>query len=162
MSPNAIRDALRSYRANQARLSFLEGEAEELRRGISLENRPEVHAIHAQRYSGIPVRTPGGSITEKTALRAADGVENADAKRWRKELGSAEAEIQRLRCEMRMVDTWLSGLTEKERRVITAHELDDQSWLEMSLSDLLGCPMSESGLKKIGRKAIEKICMIAG
>lgn len=163
MTLDEVRKALRSYHTASARVAFLKEEAEELRRGIELEKRPELHAIHAQSYTGAPTTKSRSSITERTALRAADGYRYEDVQRWEAELRQIEAEIRSLERYPRYVDIWLSALTDKERAVITAHEIELQSWEEMAShsAKLLGVYYSVSGLRKIGRTAMMKITDIA-
>lgn len=164
MTLDEIRQTFRSYHTASARIAFLQDEAEELRRGIELENRPELHAIHAQSYNAPPSGQPfGGSVTERVVLFSADGKQDQNAVRWSRELQQIETEIRHLQRVPRLVEIWLSGLNEKERTVITAHEIDRESWEEMAThsTKLLGMYYSVSGLRKIGKTAMQKVANIA-
>lgn len=151
------REILRAYRENQSRVSYLESLADEMKRGIWAETRPEMQAIHAQGYE----YHSGGrsSPTERHALRGADGAQTDAAERWAEELKRVEDELFTARMNVSRVEIWLAGLTEKERIVITAHEIDHLPWYRVAFQSekLLGHYMSESGLRHIGRGAINKI-----
>lgn len=161
MTLDEVREALRSYQTTKARVAFLQEQAEELRRGIELENRPELHVITAQQYTGMPIGTARDSITERIGIYAADGYQSPDAARWEKELRSIEAEIRQTESNARCVDIWLSALTEKERSVITAREIEQQTWEEMSNHEILGNYYSISGMRNIHKAAMQKIQNIA-
>lgn len=164
MTLDEIRKAFRCYHTAGARIAFLTEQAEELRRGIEREMLPDLHAVRTQSYDGVPVAaTPSSSITERTALRAVDGYKSPVVVCWQQELHQIETEIRTLQKYPRYVDIWLSALNEKERVVVTAHEIELKSWTEIELqsSKLLGNHYSESGLRRICRTAMTKICDIA-
>lgn len=163
MKPDEVMSILTAYRANQKRLVFLQEQAEEMRRGIALENLPEMHAVRTQKYTGLPARSANSSIVEDVALHAVDGGETADSVRWRQELAQIEAEIYRAQRNIRYVDIWLSGLSDKQRAVVTAHTINKKTWPYICVNSetLIGVWMSESGLRNVHRAAISTILNIA-
>lgn len=158
MQPDQVRKHLRAYRENKARIAHYETQADEIRRGIWAENQPAMQAIHAQSYD-LHIRSWHSSPTE----RCLEGRQTASAKVWAEELRQLDRETQEARFAVAYVDAWLCGLTEKEQKAITAHEIDGLSWQEVSFEspELLGYYMSPDGLRRIGKLAIEKICRIA-
>lgn len=163
MEPEEVRALLRAYRENKSRVAYLETEAEEIRRGVVIENRPETQAIHAQKYDLKPRSSSHSSPTEKLAIWSVDGGKTTLADHWEKEAKQIETELWNVRRDVARVDAWLLGLTDKERAVITAHELDGLPWYKVSFQSesLLGTYMTDGGLRKIGRTAMDKICRIA-
>lgn len=164
MQPDEVRGLLRAYKENKSRVSYLEAEAAELRRGIQAEEQPEMQAVHAQRYFGTPPPSHfNSSRTETLALAAADGRHTETTRRWLGELNDIEQELRKARLDVARVDVWMLGLTGRERAVITAHEIEREPWYKVAFQSekLLGHYMTADGLRRIGRQAFEKICMIA-
>lgn len=121
-----------------------------------------MQAMHAQSYE-ISSRSGHAAPTEKLALWALDGGQTASAKRWEAEAQRVEQELWNAKRDAARVDIWLLGLTVKERKVLTAHEIDGLSWPEVSFESpkLMGYHMTPDGLRRIGKQAIEKVCSIA-
>ena len=121
-----------------------------------------MQAMHAQSYE-ISSRSGHAAPTEKLALWALDGGQTASAKRWEAEAQRVEQELWNAKRDAARVDIWLLGLTDKERAVITAHELDRLPWYKVAFQSekLIGHYMTENGLRRIGRQALDKICKIA-
>ena len=159
MTLDEIRKILRSFRTTQARVSYLKQQAEDIRKAIFAENSPAMQAIHGQHYDFTPSRGAPSSVQERLCLKE---LETPDAERWQKELRTLEAEIRKAESDAKFVDIWLTGLTEKERTVLTAHEIDLMSWTEMEINSvkLLGEYYSTSGLQKINARALQRIQII--
>lgn len=162
MTKKDVEHTLDNYKENKARLEFLQMEAEELRRGISIENRPEVHAIGAQTYDHIHTKVKKDSIVETLGLRSLDGETYADADRWQRELDALEREIRTKERAVRYVDIWLSALDDSEKIAVEWHYIDHKTWERVSLATdrLLGYYIGAEGMRRIGREAIRKICSI--
>lgn len=129
-----------------------------MRKAIWAENQPEMQAIHGQNYD--QVSRPVGRVsspTERCAL--AVGCETETARAWREELQS----LRQARINVARVDVWLLGLTEKERKVLTAREIDGSTWPQMAMNShsIVGFYMTADGLRRIGKAAFEKVCRIA-
>lgn len=159
MQPDEVRSLLRAYRENKARADYLEAEAENIAKAIVAENRPEMQAVHAQSYEYHPHTSAHSAPTENAVFRSFDGGGTAQAKAWAQEL----RQLEKARFDAVRVEVWLSGLTDKERKVITARYIDHLTWpaVAMNSDELIGYFMTPDGLRRIGRVAFEKICMIA-
>jgi hypothetical protein len=73
-----------------------------------------------------------------------------------------EKEIWETERDIVMVENLLSALSMSERAIITAHEIDGEVWpaVEYKSDQLLGYHMTAEGLRRKGRRAIEKLCYI--
>ena len=162
MTKKEVEATLESHKENKARLEFLRMEAEELRRGVYIENRPEVHAIGAQTYDHTHIKGKKDSIVETLGLRSLDGETYADADRWQRELDALEREIRTKERAVRYVDIWLSALDDSEKIAVEWHYIDHKTWERVSLATdrLLGYYIGADGMRRIGREAIRKICSI--
>lgn len=163
MEPDEVRGLLRAYKENKSRVSYLEAEAAELRKGIWAEEQPEMQAIHAQRYFCTPPPSFTSSKTEMLALSAVDGMHTETTRRWSDELNEIEQELRKARLNVARVDVWMRGLTDRERAIITAHEIEREPWYKVSFQSekLIGQYLGQERLRGIGKQALKKICTIA-
>ena len=160
MTLDQIRAHLRAYRTTSARIRTLQMESEEIRRGIAAENSPEMQAVHGMSYNGAPGGKSPESIVERVTLRP---IMTEAASKWQRELERLEEQIHQAELSTRYVDIWLSGLNDKERAVVIAHEIDFKTWdeIENHSTKLLGVYYSNSGIRRIHRIAMQRICEIA-
>lgn len=169
MTTNTVNDLLDLYHQNLQRLHTLREQAEELRASIETESSHALEdaAIRAQQYSGMPHSGAINRSVEDTALRFADGYKPPNVQRWMDEHAHVMRQISGLSRDVAHVDRWLAAdnlaLTTQERLIVRAHRVDHMAWRELSAvsTRLLGYHMSESGLRKLERRAMDKIYAIA-
>ena len=157
MSPNQIEKILKSYRANAARREHLQSELDEIKRGIQLEELPELHAVNAQSYEQ---RIAGGekySVVERLAL--SDRYKSDTIDSWRAQVADMNRELMDAERECKIVDIWLGGLTDRECIVIREHFIEGKTMREMTTA--FQYPMSEQTIRRIKRAALDKIFEIA-
>ena len=160
MNLEQIRAHLRAYRTTSARITTLQMEAEEIRRGIAAENSPAMNAVHGMRFDGAPGGKSPESVVERVTLRP---IMTEAASKWQRELERLEEQIHQAELSTRYVDIWLSGLNAKERAVVIAHEIDFETWDEIELhsTKLLGEYYSNSGVRRIHSRAMKHLQEIA-
>lgn len=165
MQPAEVDKLLSEYPSNKARYNHLYLEAMDMAIQINAETRRALanDAIQAQQYRDTP---PSGKVSkpvEELALRYVDGYIPDTLAGWMKESEEMWSELRSLDISITYVDTWLEGLSDKERSVIVAHEIDQKSWSEIASTSAktFGYHVGVSNLQKIKRKAIQKIYAIA-
>ena len=159
MNAEEMRAFLRAHRGKQSRLVYLQEQADKLQKGIAAEENPLIHTLHGQQYEIMPHCSIPSSPVEKLLFKTN---ESDTVKRWRKELEQLEQEIWETDRDIVMVENLLSALSMSERAIITAHEIDGEVWpaVEYKSDQLLGYHMTADGLRRKGRRAIEKLCYI--
>ena len=165
MRQDDVDKLLTDYRTNQARFNHLYIDAMNMALQINAETRRAIacDAMHAQQYREMP---PCGKVSkpvEDLVIRYMDGHLPVTLKGWMKESEDMQRELRQLETNIVYVDTWLDGLTEKERMVITEHMLDGRTLKELELNSvkLFGYHMTADGIRGIKRKALQKIYDIA-
>lgn len=156
---------LAEYRENQARYNHLYIDAMDMVRKINAEARKAIanDAVHAQQYKDSP---PSGQISkpvENLALRYADGYMPGTIKAWMAESEEMQRELRDLETDIVYVDTWLGGLKEHERIVVTASRIDGLKWPEIAQKskELFGEYKSDSTLRHWCKVAMGKIYNVA-
>lgn len=165
MQKEDVDKLLKNYRTNQARYNTLYLKAMEMAKDINAEARRAItsDAMHAQQYKDMP---PCGRVSkpvEDLAIRYMDGYVPDVLKGWMAESEEMQRELMQLQTSIVYVDTWLSALTDKERMVVTDHELYAIPFKAMSYASArkFGYHMSADGIRKINHKALQKIYDIA-
>ena len=165
MSPDAVRTHLTNYRANQARYNHLYLEAMTMAMQINAEARKALanDSMHAQQYNDMPKGNQLTKTVEELAIRYADGFIPETLRDWMEESEAMHTELRQLETSIAYVDTWLGGLGETDRIIVTAHDVDDLTWPEVAINSprLLGYHMSPDGLRKRHQKAMQQIYDIA-
>lgn len=165
MSPDDVRMHLTSYRSNQARYNHLYIEAMQMAMQINAEARKALanDSMHAQQYNDMPKGNKISKAVEDLALRYADGYVPDTLRGWMQESEAMHSELRKLETSIAYVDTWLGGLGETDRTIVTAHDVDDLTWPEVAINSprLLGYHMTPDGLRKRYQKAMQQIYAIA-
>lgn len=165
MKPEDVDKLLKDYRTNQARFNHLYLDAMNMTMQINAEARRAItsDAMHAQQYKDMPSCGRVSKPVEDLAIRYMDGYVPDVLKGWMAESEEMQRELRKLETSIVYVDTWLGALTDKERMVVTDHELDDISYREISYASTrkFGYHMSADGIRKINHKALQKIYDIA-
>ena len=172
MDREQIHAMLREYRARVGRCAHIDTEIRRLEGAIERERAQferDLAAPTVSRLDGMPRGGAGDSRTERIALSLADGSAFAGSEAQR-EVRRLESEIARLRREraerqlgIEYVDSWLSGLPERERWVIERHLIDGEIWHDIitEFNARFTDAVSRDRLKRIQQRALEKIYAMA-
>ena len=159
---------LREYRLLVGRCGHIDAEISRCRRAIEREREQfvaDAAAPAVSRLTGMPRGTTPGNPTEKTALMLAEGTafEFSDA---RAEIRRLEAQIDALRREreekalrVQYVESWLSGLADRERWVIERHVIEREIWHDIipQFNTRFTDDVSKDRLKRLQQRAMQKI-----
>ncbi len=165
MQPYEIDNMLVGYRQNKARLEHITLELARMNDELDSEEERAIinDAMHAQQYSDMPHGTDPGKPVETLVMRYMDGYLPAQVRDWMRERGDLEREQKTLAAVVRYVDTWLNALSLRERRVIEDKLIDGRTWREMEADaqTIYGIPLTVGGLRKLKRRAMQKIYAVA-
>lgn len=165
MDRTEIESLLKNYRVNKARYETLILTAQRMQRMIAAEqqNALAANALHAQSYSGMPHSNRVGRPVEDLVIRFMDGFVPEQLADWMAEDTAAQRELMDLATDLRLVDTWLAALNERERTVIEECMINDRPLKELSLKShrMFDYPLSVDTIRGIKRAAMNKICDIA-
>ena len=170
MQPEQVNEMLKNYKAYVGRCAHLEIEIKyaeqhfEKIRDIIIE----ASAYHVQDYStmDMPKGTGIGNPTEQLALKIASGSNGMSEimQEDRERIKALKKEYAEKMMVVRFVEAWLSGLTDKERWLLTEQVIEGKYWheilrrYEMDFIDSI----TKDSLKRIKRKAMQKIYDMAG
>ena len=163
LNSEQIMGILKDYKANTARRDMLTLEQQQLETLLALElgEGKYENVLRAYQYDGIP----GGQGFSSPVERWFDELEKnggitAEARTLKDDIEKIKAEQRSLRLKIGYVDSWLKMLNVKERWVLEQQLIEGRYWWEVStgFKDEFGYYMSSGGLKKIKRRAFDKIC----
>lgn len=133
--------------------------------GIREEFERDAAAPAISRIDGMPRGTTLSDPTQCIALKLADGEAYRQSDAYRRECALRDeiAALERERAEKRLriqyVDSWLSGLADRERWVIERHLIDGDIWHDIitPFNRRYDDDVTKDRLKRIQQKALEKI-----
>ena len=172
MTREQVDGMLREYRALIGRCGHIDAEIGRLGRAIEAQRASferDACAPPVSRLTGMPRGGAPGDPTARTALMLMDGRAFEDSPQ-RQEIDRLEGEIARLRAEreekqlrVRFVDSWLSGLPERERWVIERHVIEGEIWHDIIQQFNLRYmdDVSKDRLKRMQQKALGRIYAMA-
>lgn len=165
MTSNEVDTLLARYRSDKARFSHLYLQSMTMAMQINAEARRALanDSMHAQQYNDMPHGNRLVKAVEDLAIRYADGYLPDVIRGWMAESEAMQGELRELETNIAFVDTWLGGLGDTDRAIVTAHDVDGQTWPEVAINSprLLGYHMSPDGLRKRHAKAMQQIYAIA-
>ena len=172
MTHEQVNSALREYRSLIGRCGHIEAEIARLERAIRLERdqfERDMAAPAVSRLTGLPRGSGTGSPTERVALALIDGQAyeeseaGARARRMRAQIAALRSEREERQLRARFVESWLSGLPERERWVIERHIIEGEIWHDIApqFNARFMDDVSHDRLKRIQKKALEKIYAMA-
>lgn len=165
MQPKEVDKLFAEYKSNKARYNHLYLEAMDMTVRINAETRHALanDAVKAQKYSDLPASGKISKPVEDLALRYVDGYVPDSLGNWMRESEAMWAELRDLDISITYVDTWLEGLSVKERAIVTAHEINKRSWADISSTSAreYGVHLGVSALQMIKRSAMKNIYAIA-
>lgn len=165
MRPQAVDALLRDYKRIQSRCLHLETLLVDY---AKLKTKFEKNLVQDNIHiSPVYSLTPKGSglskPVEKLAIRLADGYVPENLKELQESIKTAEEELQEKRQLLYYVESWLSGLTEKERFILKLYVMEEYTWRDLSqfYQERYAVYASKSTLKRMKQTALEKIYEIA-
>jgi len=164
MTRAEIENELRSYPQHKARLALLQVRAVEIEHEI-IEARGKLDdpsGVGAQVLDGMPHAHSNASVVERQAERIEKVDDKIYALQW--ELNDVQAEAFRVGCQVKRVEAWLSGLTERERMVVEGFYIDGLflSMVRRRYEDEYRTTLSQRYVKKIKSCALEKMEAVSG
>lgn len=162
MNAERVDEMLKTYRFEVGRCGHLENDIEQLKRDIEREKNglaADLAGPGAQVITDMPRGTTVGNPTEKHGIMLATGWVSEAVKEMEARLGELEAEYKERRKTVEYVESWLNGLSERERWMVEAQVIDGVIWREilMQYQERFGEYRSKDTLKRIRDKAMELI-----
>ena len=172
MTHEQVNAALKEYRATIGHCGHLEAEIRRLRRAIRSVREGFARDLAdppVSRLDGAPRATTPSNPTERIALTLAEGSAfarsdaGAQVKRIEAQIAALASELESGRLQVQYVDSWLSGLPERERWVIERHVIEGEIWHDViaSFNARFGDDISRDRLKRLQQRALERIYAIA-
>jgi len=166
MDIERIERYLRDYKFCLGRCNHLKIELSVLSRQIDAVRRDTAETLAAPKpkpLSDMPRGTQISNPTEKYGGMLADGFKTDEQILLESKLAECESEYSEKIVVVEYVNSWMSGLTDRERTVIKAHMIDDLGWKDAvtTYNQKFGDAVSKDTLKRIKSVAMDKIAEMA-
>ena len=153
---------LRDYKVALGRCNHLKTEMAIVERQIEVERRDMAETLASPKpmqLTDMPRGTQIGKPTEKFGTMLADGYKTDELSRLESRLGELQAEYDDRISTVEYVNSWMYGLTDREKTVIKANIIDDLSWKDTIVvyKQRFSDEVSKDTLKRIKDKAMDKI-----
>ena len=168
MTQEQVNAMLREYRGLIGRCGHIDAEILRLERAIQAvkaQFERDLAAPPVSRLDGLPRGTALSDPTQRAALALAEGraFEDSEAGAEARRLGAriealcAERGERRLRAQF--VESWLSGLPDRERWVIERHIIDGEIWHDIiaQFNRRYDDDISLDRIKRIQKRALSRI-----
>lgn len=167
MEREQVMHMLENYRQCQARCECLRMEIGQAERQLA---RERAHALANAVLPGHDLAAmPGGGVGDPTAgvaTRFASGYQPRFLRQMASDLDRLRDELRECEDVCRFVEAWRKALSDRERLVIDLHVIDGATYAEVLDAFSRQFPAapvtSPDGMKCLNRRAIEKICRVAG
>ena len=166
MTKERVMEMLKTYRFELGRCGHLQAEIA----ALNLKYKQTEHDLTiamvspgAQVLSDMPRGTSVGNPTERYAMRLVEGLHDADLKEIEEKIAALEAEHQERSTTVMYVQSWLSGLAERERWVVEAQVIDGVFWRDVCsrYRQHFEEDCSKDTLKRYRDRALDKIYEMA-
>ena len=172
MDRDHVNAMLRDYRDNLGRCGHLRMEIKrnEMQIARALESfRKEAAGPSVSRLTDAPRGSVPGDPTAALGLMLAgdevpeDSPQGREIARLRLENARLAAELDVRQMKVEYVDSWLNGLTDRERWVIEHHIIDREIWYDVMIAfnKRYTDDVSKDRLKRLQTRALERIYAIA-
>lgn len=157
---------LHDYKSCLGRCNHLKIEMAILERQIEAVKRDTAETLASPKpkpLSDMPRGTQIGNPTEKYGGMLADGFKTDEQILLEAKWAECEAEYNEKIVVVEYVNSWMSGLTERERVVIKAQVIDNLPWKDTvnTYNQKFGDTVSKDTLKRIKGNAVDKIAEMA-
>lgn len=166
MTREEVNAMLTGYKRARSRKITLDAVMAEERRALDEMRRTalaEAATAGGLDMDGMPRGTDVRSRVETIAVRFADGYQPDYIAAAERRLAEHERELRQVALSVVLVDGWMECLTDRERFVIKAKELDGMYWREIiaAYNEKYKEAYSKSGLTRVRERALEKIYDVA-
>lgn len=166
MLPEHAYKMLEEYKINLGRCEYLKAYIEQMRLEIA-DWRSTLSADliegSSQSNDGQPHGTTVGNPTERIGLMLASGFAPDDLRQMEKELTSLQREYGEKFITVSFVESWLRGLTEKERWIIEQQIFEGMTYRELNqrYRQTFGDECSKDKLRGLRKTALDKVYSMA-
>lgn len=166
MNQVTVDSMLKGYKCARGRCGHLAAEMELLSRQIKVAENSrasDLAAIRPQQLTDMPHGTQVGNPTEKFGLMLASGWESEELKDLLEQYAKIKAQHSNLEITVSFVESWLSGLTERERWVVEQQIIEGRFWrdIQTDYRKRFEEICSKDTLKRLRARAMEKIYKMA-
>lgn len=166
MTRERVLNMLKTFRFEVGRCGHITAEIAEIERQYKQLEHDLTSAMvapRAQQITDMPHGTSVGNPTERYAMRLVDGLKDADLDAMRVKLAALESEYNERNLTVMYVQSWLNGLSERERWVIEMQVVDGLFWKEVCFQyrQRYEEDCSKDTLKRCRDRALEKIYEMA-
>ena len=160
MTPEQVDKMLADYKHCVARSKHIEIELSIMERQYqqSTATMMQDEALKAVQYDGMPHGTDVGKPTENLVMRFMSGYVPKYIEELAGDIHRLNDELFEMRTVVRIVDSWLLALTDKELFVLKRHVIENCFWKEvLEEYEAKWGIFSKEGLRKIKKKALAKV-----
>lgn len=162
LTAEKVDQIIREHKMTVSRYKYLMNVIDELKRQAEIWSRhiaEDIVTLGNQTIDGMPHGTTVGNPTEKFGIMLASGFTPAGLKELKGEIARLENEAHEKSVNIRIVEAWLDGLSEKERWLVEKQVIDGAYWREViaEYHRRYGEEYSKEGLKRIRDNAMAKI-----
>lgn len=162
MTIERVDEMLKTYRFEVGRCGHLKKDIEILTMDIEKAKRglaADLVGPGAQEITDMPRGTTVGNPTEKYGLMLAGGWVSDEVRDMENKLGELTAEYTERKKTVDYVESWLNGLSERERWMVETQVIDGVIWREvlMQYQEKFGEYRSKDTLKRLRDRAMDLI-----
>lgn len=162
MAPDKVCEYLGQYKACLGRCSHLEIMIEQYKAEIETRKQhlgSDLILATGEQNSGMPRGSGVGNPTEKIGVMLAENAYPQDLKEQIRELRQMEAEYRAKIVTVRLVEAWLTCLSDRERFVLSMQKFEEAPYREIGTAyeERYGEEISRDALRKKRNSAMKKI-----
>ena len=166
MELERIQLMLKDYKTCLGRCNHLKTEMSILERQIDVIKADTAETLASPKprvLSDMPRGTQIGNPTEKYGGMLADGFKTDEQISLEVKLAQITAEYNEKIVVVEYVNSWMSGLSDRERVVIRSNMIEGDTWKDTvnSYNQRFGDTVSKDTLKRIKERAMDKIIEMA-
>lgn len=166
MTIERVDEMLKTYRFEVGRCGHLRKDIEVLVSDIERAKRglaSDLVGPGAQEITDMPKGTTVGNPTEKYGLMLAGGWVSDEIREMENKLAEMQAEYTERKKTVDYVESWLNGLSERERWMVETQVIDGVIWREVlaQYQEKFGEYRSKDTLKRLRDRAMDLIYDIA-
>ena len=166
MNLDRIQTILKEYKPCLGRCNHLNVEMAILERQIETIRNDTVETLAAPKpkpMTDMPRGTQIGNPTEKYGGMLADGFKTGEQILLEAKLAKLTDEYNDKISTVDYVNSWMSGLTDRERLVIKSNMIEGMTWKETvtAFNTKFNDEVGKDTLKRLRDRALDKICEIA-
>lgn len=166
MTHETVDAMLKEYKFAVGRCGHLEAEIQQLERQIAAaqhDRAADLAAVKPQQITDMPHGTQVGNPTEKFGLMLASGWESEYIKDLQEQYSELIAKHADFKIKVAFVDSWLSGLNDRERWIVEQQVIEARFWkdVQMEYRRQFEEICSKDTLKRLRSRAMEKIYKMA-